>query len=136
MSLSKESKEPAYLLGRLFAVYELIQERAADRKLNRTIRDAFFGAAMASPKSVFSRLARLNQVHLRELKRANEGAGSYFGRLLLEITEKMSADTRLAFPASSTPDQQGSFVLGYYHQREDVLASNTKQSVNETEKGN
>jgi CRISPR-associated protein Csd1 len=86
--------------------------------LNRTIRDAYFGSAMATPRNVYNRLARLNQVHLRDLKRAKPGAGQYFDQLLMEIAGKMPSDPSAAFPAHATPIQQASFAIGYYHQRQ------------------
>ncbi len=118
VSLDKSNSEPPYLLGRLFAAYERVQELASERDLNRTIRDAYFGAAMASPRSVFNRLARLDQIHLRDLKRANPRTCAYLDRLLLEIADKMNSDSKIAFPARSTQDQQAGFALGYYHQRQ------------------
>lgn len=130
VSLDKTNSEPPYLWGRMFAVYERMQEQGAERELNRTIRDAYFGSAMATPRSVYNRLAKLNQIHLRELKRSRPGAGEYFDRLLLEISGKMSSSAAIAFPAQSTPEQQASFAIGYYHQRQDFF---TKRDSAETE---
>lgn len=133
VSLDKTNSEPSYLWGRMFAVYERMQEQGAERELNRTIRDAYFGSAMATPRSVYGRLAKLNQIHLRELKRARPGVGEYFDRLLLEISGKMSSSAAIAFPAQSTPEQQASFAIGYYHQRQDFFTKRESAEAESTE---
>ena len=137
VSLDKSNALPAYLLGRLFAVFERVQELAAGRELNRTIRDSYFGAAMTSPQSVYSRLTQLNQIHLRDLKRASPRAGVYFDRLILEIADKQSPAT--GCPARAMPKDQGIFALGYYHQRQDLFArrdSKADTTVNIAQGGN
>jgi CRISPR-associated protein Csd1 len=119
VSLDKTNKDKPYLLGRLFATFERMQEVAADRELNRSIRDSYFGAAMATPRSVFPRLVRLNQQHLRELKRGRPPSAAYFDRLLREINDDL--DPATAFPATCTLHEQGVFAIGYYHQRHDFF---------------
>jgi CRISPR-associated protein (Cas_Csd1) len=53
VSLDPECKEPGYLLGRLFAVYEQIQIAALGRNVNATIKDKFYGSAgRAAPQGV------------------------------------------------------------------------------------
>lgn len=126
--------DPAYRLGRLFSVFERMQEIASGRDLNRTIRDAFFGAAMSTPRSVFPRLIRLNQHHLRELKRSQPKSAGYFDGLLREINSAlMPAD---AFPAFFTLEKQGLFALGYYHQRQSFFtkSENTPSTESTEEK--
>ncbi len=121
VSLDKSNREPLYLWGRKFAAFELIQERAAERELNRTIRDAYFSSAMTSPRTVYGRLAMLDQIHLRDLKRSQPKAGAFFGGLILEISSPMDANPAVSIPALSTPEQQASFALGYYHQRHALI---------------
>ena len=53
VSLDKESTSPAYRLGRLFAVLESAQRQALGGQVNATIRDRYYGAASATPASVF-----------------------------------------------------------------------------------
>lgn len=130
VSLDKSNALPTYLLGRLFAVYERVQELAAGRELNRTIRDSYFGAAMTSPQSVYSRLTQLNQIHLRDLKRTSPRIGVFFDRLILEIADKQSPDT--GYPARAMPKDQGIFTLGYYHQRQDFFVRRDSKAVTAT----
>ena len=118
MSLDKTNTDAPYLLGRLFAVFERVQEVAAERDLNRSIRDTYFGAAMAAPRSVFKRLTQLNQIHLRDVKRSRLSAGRYFDSLLREIYDKLDPETAFDVAVAGLRDQ-GIFTIGYYHQRQD-----------------
>ena len=74
MSLDRDESNPAYRLGRLFAVYERVQ-RAALGAVNATIRDRFYGAASATPASVFPLLARKCTHHLATLRRNDRRRG-------------------------------------------------------------
>lgn len=123
VGLDENSTDLAYRLGRLFAAYERIQEKAAERELNRSIRDAYFGAAMATPRSVFPRLTRLDQHHMRDLRRGNQKLYSYYDRLLREINWGIPATESL--PATMSLENQGKFALGYYHQRQDFFKPKT-----------
>jgi len=121
VSLDESNTDPAYLLGRLFAAYERIQSDAAERDLNRSIRDAYFGAAMSNPSSVFPRLVQLNQHHLRDLQRAKRGLHVLRDKLVGDIWNKLEANFK--FPTSQPPAERARFALGYYHQRQDFFTS-------------
>ena len=128
VSLDRSNTDSSYLRGRLFALYERVQEIAADRELNRTIRDSFFGAAMATPRAVFPRLVRLNQQHLRDLRRSKAGTAGYFDKELRAVNDAL--DPKTAFPAACALQDQGIFTLGYYHQRQDFFSkSESSQST-------
>lgn len=116
VALDTDNTDAAYRLGRLFAACERIQADAAGRELNRTIRDAYFGSAMATPASVFPRLMKLNQHHMRDLRRSNPGLHTVRDRLLIEIVGEI--DAKKSFPSTMTLPDQGRFALGYYHQRQ------------------
>ncbi len=64
MSLDKESTNPAYRLGRLFAVLEKAQKDAIPGA-NTTIKDRFYGSASATPSVVFPQLIRLARTTFR-----------------------------------------------------------------------
>lgn len=112
MSLDRHTEDVPYRLGRLFAVMEKAQQDALGYSLNRTIRDGYFTTASAAPRAVFPRLLRLTQHHI---SKAEHGGAS--DRRIAEIVEDMTPTG--AFPAQLTLEQQGRFVLGYYHQRND-----------------
>lgn len=52
MSINEESKNKAYVLGRLFAILEKAQLEAYPN-INTTIKDRYFTSACATPGSVF-----------------------------------------------------------------------------------
>lgn len=136
VGLDLTNTDPAYRLGRLFATYERIQSDAADRDLNRTVRDAYFGAAMSTPGSVFPRLIQLNQHHMRDLRRNKPGLYTVRDRLLNEIADGL--DPKTAFRPTIPLKEQGAFALGYYHQRQafftksDVAKNNGDSSTETT----
>ena len=119
VALDKERPDESYQLGRLLAALEKTQEDATEGKLNATIKDKFFGAAAATPASVFPRLLRLHQHHLNKL--ANEGLRINREKLVGEICGRV-----LRFPSHLPLEQQGLFYIGYYHQRQDFFAKKTE----------
>lgn len=107
VSLDLNNKTPAYLLGRLFAVLEKVQEDA-NPGINATIRDRYFSAASATPRYVFPQLLRLAQHHIAKAK---------YGGVSDQLIESILADLQ-DFPTQLDLGQQGLFMLGYYHQRQ------------------
>ncbi|HDR14935.1 MAG TPA: type I-C CRISPR-associated protein Cas8c/Csd1 [Desulfobacteraceae bacterium] len=108
MCLDEERTDPAYRLGRLFSALEKTQEDVLG-SLNASIRDRFYGAASATPQSVFPRLLRTYQHHLSKME---GGLKVNREKLVQEILCPVSA-----FPAHLNLAEQGLFALGYYHQR-------------------
>ena len=115
MALDPEHPDIPYRLGRLFAVYERMQESASTRELNRTLRESYFAGAMSTPRSVFPRLMKLSQTYQRELRRAKPGANVHLERIVQTIADGFEGPE--SFPALLTLEEQGRFGLGYYHQR-------------------
>ena len=125
MNLNEKSTNKAYLLGRLFAVLEKAQQdAAAPSKLNATIKDRYFTAACASPASVFPILLRLSQHHISKAK-----YGYVSDRHIEKIMNLVSMDDQ-PIPKHLSLDEQGIFVLGYYHQRQALY---TKKENNQIE---
>ncbi len=110
MSLNEQSTIPAYLLGRLFAVLEKVQQEAIG-DVNASIKDRYFTSACASPKTVFPQLLRLSQHHINKAK-----YGYVSDRNIEKIMNSLDIENN-PFPSHLTLDEQGIFVLGYYHQR-------------------
>jgi len=119
MSLDKENKDVPYLLGRLFAAFERLQQTAhksdTGSTLNRTIRESYYGAASSSPSSVFPTLVKLHQHHLSKLEKSDhsKGLAHYFRGLIGEIFAALPA---VRFPAHLNLPNQGLFAIGYYQQ--------------------
>lgn len=109
MSLNESYTHPAYVLGRLFAVLEKAQREAIGQNINATIKDRYFTSACASPASVFPTLLRLS--HHWTTKAEYGGVSDRKIQDLLNLLEAK------AFPPRLSLDEQGVFVLGYYHQR-------------------
>ena len=124
MSLDLTNADVPYLTGRLFAVLEEIQKDSAGGSLNKTIKDSYFASACATPGTVFPRLIILAQNHLAKL---SEGTSIYYGNLIGDITDKMPA----CFPKTLSLEEQGEFIIGYYHQNKALY---TKKENNSEEK--
>ena len=125
--LDPTNTNPAYRLGRLFAVLERIQEASAGGpgKLNSTIRDRYYGAASSTPVAVFTTLLRLKNSHLKKL---TVGQAAWFEKLLGEILDAVTD-----FPKHLPLPDQGRFALGYYHQRQEFFTKKPDDSTPITE---
>jgi CRISPR-associated protein Csd1 len=129
VALNKEHPDEAYQLGRLFAVLEFAQMNALPT-VNRTVKDAFFSSAAATPASVFPRLIRLHHHHLEKLPTNPEAAGrekkrtkGFFERLDQEICSTISK-----FPHHLSLERQGLFYIAYFHQRQDFFTKRIDES--------
>lgn len=109
MSLNDQSNNTAYVLGRLFAVLEKAQQDA-NPGINATIKDRYFTSACATPASTFPILLRLSNHHIAK---ANYGYVSE--RRISDLMDKLDVEKN-PFPAHLNLDEQGLFILGYYHQ--------------------
>jgi CRISPR-associated protein Csd1 len=112
VSLNKQSDNPGYLLGRLFAVLESVQRAALGGTVNATIRDRYYGAASATPASIFPVLLRNTQNHLSKLRKEKPGLAVNLEKDIREIVDELPD----IFPSSLKIEAQGSFAIGYYHQ--------------------
>lgn len=108
VSLNESSTDTAYTLGRLFSVYEAVQQ-SANPGINATIKDKYFNSAAAMPASIFPVLNNLYQKHLRKLE---AGQRVYYDKQIMALKSILGE----SYPARMTLAQQGSFDLGYYHQ--------------------
>lgn len=111
VSLNETSKNVPYTLGRLFSVYEEIQQ-AANPGINTTIKDKYFGSAATMPATVFPILSSLAQKHLRKLSDAQR---IYLDKKVMTLKDILGEQ----YPAHMSLPEQGSFDLGYYHQTQD-----------------
>jgi len=121
VSLDPTNHSPGYLLGRLFATLEKIQEDAQPG-INATIRERYYGAASSSPAGVFPLLLKLKNHHLAKLD--NQGQKIYYEKRLTEIFDGISY-----IPSHLNMEAQAYFAIGYYHQLQDFF---TKKSQTET----
>lgn len=113
VALNEECKKVPYVLGRLFAVLEDLQEKA-NSGINSTIKDRYFNSACANPSMTFPLLTKLANTHLKKIS-SQKGTVIYFEKLIGELMNKLEVDDN-AMPARLSLPEQGEFVLGYYHQ--------------------
>jgi len=111
VAVNEESKNLPYVLGRLFSVLEAIQE-AANPSINSTIKDRYFNSACATPASIFAILLKLTNHHLRKL---SNGASVYYEKQIGELSNKIEMRA-YPLPMHLNLQEQGAFILGYYHQ--------------------
>ncbi len=109
--------QPGYLLGRLMAVIERLQQTALG-DVNASVVDRYFAAASATPRAVFTRLLRSARHHARKAQDEPSTAGTarWLDRQIDEIAARFDP-ARNGFPAHLNLEQQGLFVLGYHQQR-------------------
>ncbi|HQB12000.1 MAG: CRISPR-associated protein (Cas_Csd1) [Candidatus Omnitrophica bacterium ADurb.Bin292] len=107
MSLDPGRKDPAYRIGRLFSALEKTQTDALG-EVGSSIKDRFYSAASAMPRSVFPRLLRLYSHHLGKL---SVGMRVNREKLVQEIMCEIHE-----FPGHMNLSDQGLFAIGYYHQ--------------------
>lgn len=112
VALNETCKEVAYVLGREFAVLEAIQEEA-NPGINTTIKDRYFNSACATPAMVFPILFKLKENHIRKIEKRRK----YYEILLTELQGKIEVtDRETPYPHRLSLEEQGMFILGYYHQ--------------------
>ncbi len=119
MSWNMENKNPAYLCGGLFAIYEKIQRDSVEGTLNTTIKDSYFSSACSRPYVVFPRLAILSNNHMRKLE---TNATIFYSKMIQEIVDGLDGE----FPKTLSLDDQGRFIIGYYQMNQKLYTSNKK----------
>ena len=117
VALDRTYDNIGYVLGRLFAVLERIQEVAQGKGLNKTIRDTYFSGAVSSPQVVFKRIQDLSIHHLAKIK--NSGRSTVW--LEKELGEIMDLMPKEGPPTTLSLEDQGRSAVGYYHQRQDFF---------------
>ena len=122
MSLDLENKNQAYLCGRLFAVLEKIQQDASGGGLNRTIKDSYFASACSKPSTVFPKLYKLSQNHIKKLS-----SPIFYNKLCGEILDGLDGK----FPSTLSLDDQGRFIVGYAQQYRDLYTKKSKDKPEE-----
>ncbi len=124
VALNEQSELKPYVLGRLFSLLEQAQE-SANPGINATITDRYFDSACATPKLAFPTLLKLNRHHLSK----DEKWGWRYEKQIGELVDKLEAEDD-PYPSRLTLEEQGLFILGYYHQKQ---ARYTKKTESEKE---
>ncbi|WP_045728617.1 type I-C CRISPR-associated protein Cas8c/Csd1 [Xanthomonas sp. GPE 39] len=128
MSLDTGNTNPGYLLGRLFASLENLQRAALGNQINATIRDRYYGAASATPASIFPVLLRNAHNHFGKLRKEKAGLAVNLEKEIGQIVDALTP----SFPRSLQIQEQGRFAIGYYHQTQARFARNDGQDAHDT----
>jgi CRISPR-associated protein Csd1 len=105
--LEETNPSVPYRLGRLFAVLERVKSDANRcRTAGRATRYTYFGTASARPAAVFPGLLGPARHHIAEA-----GRGPELARAMEEIMAGIDV-----FPIRLGLEEEGMFMLGYYHQ--------------------
>lgn len=125
--LDKDNTNQGYLCGRLFATLEHAQKKSSDDKKSSNIRERYMNAASATPVAVFPTLLNLSIHHVDKLDNKDQ---VFFEKTKSEIIEKMSSD---GFPTHLNLQDQGRFIVGYYHQRQEFYKSKEEKEQTNNE---
>ena len=120
--IDKNNTNQGYLCGMLFATLEYIQERGNGTS---TIRSRYMNSASSTPSAVFPTLLNLSIHHSEKLKK---DAQIFFELIKTEIIDKITSD---GFPSHLNLQDQGRFMVGYYHQRQEFYTPNPKSEKDE-----
>ena len=126
VALNTQISNTPYTLGRLFSVLEKLQKEASGGNLSSTIRDKYFATACANPASVFPTVLKLSMHHAAKLDNA-----VFYEKLKTELLGKLDAET--PFPKALSLDDQGRFILGYYHQTQDFYTKKENKTEEQTD---
>ncbi len=119
VELNEQSTYLPYVLGRLFAVLEAVQQ-SANHDINSTIKDRYFNSASATPSTVFPLLINLAQKHLAKL---DGGLSLYYQKKIADLIDRITQ----TLPARMSLPEQGAFQLGYYHETQKRYTSKSKK---------
>lgn len=118
--LNKELDNPAYQLGRFFAVVARMQYLASERD---TLTKQYLVVASTTPVSIFPRLMQLSNYYSSKL---SDSRRRFYDKLQREIMGRIDASAGI--PAVMSPTEKANFYLGYYHQKEDLFQPKEKES--------
>lgn len=123
VSFDPDRTDLPYLLGRLFAVLEKAQEEAIPGA-NATIKDRYLSSASATPGQVFHMLLKNSANHLAKVKKDSErrGRAIYYETMIQDVIAKFDD-----YPKTQNAEEQGLFMIGYYHQRKDFYTKKTQE---------
>lgn len=125
VELNEQTNYLPYVLGRLFAVMEGLQQ-SANPGINTTIKDRYFNSASATPLLVFPILRNLAIKHLEKLKKMGENEKKlafFYEKKIIELNGR----TKVTFPARMSLAEQNYFQLGYYHETQRRYTAKTNK---------
>jgi CRISPR-associated protein Csd1 len=116
VALDRDEPNVGYRLGRLFALLDYAQYLSVGA-VNAGVKEKFFASASSTPRRIFPSLLRMSQNHLSDARKSPEkqGRAGYIDSEIKQVMDGLEA--HLPFPTTLTLDDQGRFIVGFYHQR-------------------
>lgn len=116
-----DTPDPAYNLGRLFAVFEGLQDKYHNfEKKGAGVVERYYSTASSAPAAVFPLLCRLARHHLSKVRKDDEPAANRIDNeieMLLKKFQPENVGLAPKFKRTLTIPEQGVFALGFYQQR-------------------
>lgn len=134
VNMDHQNRNTGYLLGRLFACLERMQQLALGANRNVTIVHRYFSSAGTTPRAVFPRLLKSESHHYAKAREGDfPGQAIAVRRIISEICDQLLADTAggdspgpslgwsggrfPSLPAFLPLEEQALFALAYHQQR-------------------
>jgi CRISPR-associated protein Csd1 len=148
-SLTADTDDVAYNCGRLLAVFDALQWRAHEGKLEGpSVVERYFGTASTNPNAAFNILWRLHVHHLKKVSRQGDKGAAAANAIENRITEICArfGQTEAMLQKRQSPNfprvldlqAQGRFALGFYQQKaadaEAINKANADRPKSETTK--
>jgi len=132
-SMDPINNSEGYVLGRLLAVLERLQQEAIG-DVNASVIDRYFSGASASPKSVYVRLLKNARHHISKLKGEGEkyGLALRLDKIIDDVADRFDPKHN-GFPSHLDLEQQGLFILGYHQMRKWLWLSRGDRDIWEKE---
>jgi CRISPR-associated protein Csd1 len=116
VALDRDENNVGYRLGRLFALLDYAQYLSVG-SVNAGVKEKFFASASSTPRRIFPSILRMYQNHLSDARKSPE-TRDRANHTDLEIKQIMDGlEAHMPFPTTLSLDDQGRFIVGFYHQR-------------------
>ena len=117
------SKETAFLLGRQFAVYELIQVASRGRGFHGAIMTDLYQAAASQPRRIFPLLDKRCEMDLARIGGDRKRLRLLLKTEVLRIKKSIPTGGYHRLPALLSDEQEDLFAAGYCHQRGELFGA-------------
>jgi CRISPR-associated protein Csd1 len=116
VALDRDEPNIGYRLGRLFALLDYAQYLSVGA-VNAGVKEKFFASASSTPRRIFPSLLRMSQNHLSDARKHPEkqSRAAYIDSEIKQVMDGLTG--HLPFPTTLTLDDQGRFIVGFYHQK-------------------